>query len=240
MNDPQPTTASDAKTSLTLPQDEGLSLENLSKAYADAIQGGDDPYQSTKNLSLAAEPVHSESETLVNDEEVSPRSILEAILFVGHPHNEPQTSKQIASLMRGVRSQEIDELVVELNKQYADDGSAYVIKSVSAGYRLTLRDEYISLREKFYGRVKEARLSQTSIDTLAMVAYHQPITRQQIELYRGKSSSNVLRQLVRRDLLCVERNEEKPRVPFYRTTDRFLELFGLEDLDDLPKSQELD
>ena len=71
--------------------------------------------------------------------EISPRTILEAMLFVGHPANEPLTAKQVASLMRGVLPREIDELVRELNDAYAAEGTPYRIESDGAGYRLTLR-----------------------------------------------------------------------------------------------------
>lgn len=227
------------------PADEGLSLEELSEAYAEVLQQGNDPYQDRQTTagdlpvdSMAGEP--EEESSSMDDCEVTPRSILEAILFVGHPHNEPLTSEKIAALMRGVRAQEIDELVCQLNEAYVTEGSPYIIKSIGAGYSLTLRKQWASLRERFHSRVREARLSQAAIDVLAIVAYHQPLTRQQVDEYRTKGSSNILRQLVRRNLLCIQRSEEHPRISRFRTTDRFLDLFGLQGLDDLPQSHELD
>jgi segregation and condensation protein B len=168
--------------------------------------------------------------------DISPQSILEAMLFVGHPDNEPLTSQKVASYMRGVRPQEIDELIVELNQTYDEEGCPYHIASVGPGYQLALRDEFGALRDKFYGRIKAARLSQAAIDILAIVAYRQPLTREQVDRLRGKPSGAILTQLVRRELLGVERSTEKPRTPRYHTTDRFLELFGLTSLQDLPKS----
>ena len=104
----------------------------------------------------------------------------------------------------------------------------------------TLRDEYAPLRDKFYGRIKEARLSQAAVDVLAIVAYRQPLTRDQIDTLRGKPSSGVLAQLVRRGLLRIERPQDAPRRPQFYTTDRFLQLFGLQSLVELPRSQDED
>lgn len=73
-----------------------------------------------------------------------------------------------------------------------------------------------------------------------MVAYRQPITRDSVSQLRGQSSGAVLSQLVRRELLRIERTEENPRVPMYYTTDRFLDLFGMASIDELPQSQEFD
>ncbi len=228
------------------PDDHGLSLDQLSQAYADLIQSGADPYDTTHDDEEGqrdediADETGGEAAAATDSFEVTPRSILEAILFVGTPENSPLTSKQIASLMRGVRAEEIDELVGELNASYAVGGCPYTIASVGAGYQMVLRDELASLRDRFYGRVKEARLSQAAIDVLAIVAYNQPLTREEVDELRGKPSSKLLTQLVRRQLLGVDRPDEQPRKTLYYTTERFLDLFGLESIADLPQSQELD
>lgn len=167
--------------------------------------------------------------------EITPRSILEAILFVGHPQSEPLSSQQIAGLMRGVNSDEVDELVRELNENYAAEAAPYLIQSRGAGYLLELREEFAPLRERFYGRIKEARLTQGAIDVLAIVAYNQPINLPEIDRIRGRSSGAAISQLVRRDILAYERAAEKGAKPTYRTTERFLDLYGLESLDDLPQ-----
>jgi segregation and condensation protein B len=105
---------------------------------------------------------------------------------------------------------------------------------------MVLRPEFAAVRERFYGKIREARLSQSAIDVLSLVAYHQPITRSRVDEIRGKPSGGVLSQLVRRQLLRIERTESKPRVTHFFTTDRFLELFALDDLEDLPRTQDLD
>ena len=231
------------------PDDEqGLSLDELSQAYATLLERGEDPYQEDApdlgEASIEDDVGQPASEDADRDEqselEVTPSGILEAVLFVGTPDNTPLTTKQIASMMRGVRPQEVDELIVELNEQYESLGRPYTIVSEGPGYRMVLSDEFASLRNKFYGKVKEARLSQAAIDVLSIVAYNQPLSRVQVDEIRGKPSGGLLSQLVRRQLLGVQRTDTKPRQTLYSTTERFLALFGLTNLEDLPRSQDLD
>lgn len=172
--------------------------------------------------------------------EISPASILEAMLFVGNLASEPLTSQRAAELMRGVAPEEISGLVDELNRRYTACGCAYEIASEGAGYRMTLRPEYGTIRNRFYGRVREARLSQAAVDVLAIVAYQQPITAEQVNQHRGHPCNHLLTQLVRRRLLRVERDPASPRVARYCTTERFLGVFGLESLNDLPRSDDVD
>lgn len=232
--------------------DHGMSLEELSQAFAGVLEQGEDPYAeaSEPGASTAGRPAEEpEDEDGDADEEeddasaddpsaceISPRSIFEAMLFVGHGENEPLTSETVASFMRGVTPREVDQFVVELNEIYDTDGCPFVIESAGAGYRMVLREEFAGLRDKFYGRVKAAKLSQAAIDVLAIVAYKQPMTKEEVDELRGKSSGAVLSQLVRRGLLRVERPETKPRRPLYSTNERFLDVFGLQSLRDLPKS----
>lgn len=231
-------------------ENQGLSLDQLSEAYAQLLDKGDDPYREPpppsdlpEALVAAAEPEPPEAaagEVAEDGCPVSPRTILEAMLFVGHPSNEPLGNKQVASLMRGVRPEEIDELIEELNQAYAAEQRPYEIVSANAGYRLSLRAEYSPLRDKFHGRVREARLNHAAVDVLAIVAYNQPLSRDAIDKLRGKPSGSVINQLVRRELLRVDRPDDAPLSIRYSTTERFLDLFGLDSLADLPRSQDLE
>jgi len=235
-----------------IPDESGYSLDELSRAYAALMGEGSDPYAAQagdsqterEDVGTTAKPpaereVHDRPAADDQVCPVTPRSIVEALLFVGHPDNVPLTSKQVAATMRGVRPEEVDEIVAELNGSYASEGAPYAILSEGAGYRLALRQEFAPLRDRFFGRMREARLSQAAIDVLSIVAYHQPLTRDEVDRLRGKPSSGVLTQLVRRQLVRIERDREKPRKPRYCTSPRFLELFGLTDLAELPRSQEL-
>ncbi len=240
------------------PEEQPVSLDALAEAFAEVL--GAKPGRGGEAKSLGDELGNSsygggETQTL-GDElgipscepaaepdddpcELSPRTILEAMLFVGCPGNEPLGAQRAAELMRGVEPSEIPDLVAELNRRYAAGGCPYHIVSEGAGYRLTLRPEFSALRDTFYGRTREARLSQAAVDILAIVAYRQPIAADEVTALRGTPSGAILTQLVRRRLLRIERPADSPRKALYFTTDRFLELFGLNSLADLPQSEEV-
>jgi len=165
---------------------------------------------------------------------ITPSSVLEAMLFVGNRDGSPLTPARAAELMRGVAPGEIAGLVDELNARYEADGRPYTIVSEGSGYRLRLRPEFAPLRNRFYGKMREVRLSQAAVDILAIVAYQQPLTAEQINKLRGKPSGHVLSQLVHRQLLRIERTAPRRTAQYY-TTERFLRLFGLDSLDDLPR-----
>ena len=142
--------------------------------------------------------------------------------------------------MRGVSPAEVDTAVAELNTLYDADATPYRIDHSHGGYQLVLRDEFERMRDKFYGRVREARLSPAAIEVLSIVAYNQPVSAPQIDELRGSACGGALATLVRRRLLRLERSEDRESAPCYRTTDRFLRLFGLESLSALPRSEELE
>lgn len=226
------------------PSDAGLSLDQLTQAFAQLLSGGQDPYETPPAESFQDEFLPSEpDETTIDADancETTPRSILEAMLFVGNRENEPLNAEQVAKLMRGVRPAEIDDLVRDLNREYEANRCPYHIISDGAGYRLVLREQFHALRDKFYGRVQHAKLSQAAVEVLSLVAYNGSLTGDQVAKLRGKPTGAILAQLVRRQLLSLEREGEGSREVRYRPTRRFLDLFGLEKLEDLPRSQELD
>jgi segregation and condensation protein B len=244
-------------TSITAQDQSGLSLDQLSQAFATMLGHGNDPYSAPVDAppdKLAeavadvlpqaandATATASETEPSADDHcAISPRTILEAMLFVGRPDNVPLTSQQVAGLMRGVTAEEIDDLVQEMNADYAAKGCPYTIASDGPGYRLTLRDEFNTLRERFYGRARAARLSPAAIEVLALVAYNEPLTSDEVSKLRGKPSGHILSQMVRRQLLRIERTTTKPIQNRYFTTRRFLEVFRLRSREDLPRSEDLE
>jgi segregation and condensation protein B len=238
-------TSAEASFGLRTTQSEspGLALDQLGAALAGML-AGDDPYSVPADATAPSgqQPAADRRQSGADDDacEITPRTILEAMLFVGSPHNKPLASKQVAALMRGVRPAEIDALVRELNRAYQSRNCPYTIASVKGGYRLTLRPQHARLRDRVYGKVRQARLSQAAIEVLAAVAYNQPVTSEEVTRLRGTTSGHVLAQLVRRRLLCLERHADQGRRVRYSTTPRFLELFGLESLADLPRSGELE
>lgn len=163
--------------------------------------------------------------------------ILEALLFLGGP---PLTPQRLGESIRGLTPAQIQQAVDALNQDYRRQGRPYFIAAMEQGYLLTLRPRYRPVVEKLYGSVREARLSPQAIDVLALVAYRQPAAKPEIDNLRGGESGALLRQLVRHGLVAiVERTEGGRRENCYVTTSRFLDLFGLKNLDDLPRTQDL-
>jgi segregation and condensation protein B len=212
-----------------------LSLTRLREAFA-AMLGEPGPVNSKTE-----EPDRPEASTQANAPvcEVSPRSVVEAILFVGRPDNGPITARELAAAMRGVSPKEVETAVSELNAMYDTDHSPYRIEQSTGGYRLLLRPEFERMRDKFYGRVKEARLSSTALEVLSVLAYNQPATAEQLSELRGSPCGAAIATLVRRKLVRLDRPPEAGESPKYSTTERFLQLIGLESLAALPRSEEL-
>ena len=156
--------------------------------------------------------------------ELSPRTVFKAMLFIGVPGNQLLTAVRAAELMRGVEPGEIPAMVDDLNGRYRATGCPYHV--VQEGRRLTLGEEFKPFRAKFSGQVREARLSQATVDVLAIVAYRQPVSAEDVSILRDTPPREILSQLVHRQLLRIERTEEKPRKTLYSTTDRFLKLLA--------------
>ena len=170
---------------------------------------------------------------------ISPSSILESILFVGSPKEVKLTSRKIAAVMRDVSPKEISALAKSLNESYEKENQAYRVVSEQGVLRMELHPDMYSLQNHILGRDRATRLTQQAIDVLAIVAYNQPATREQVDQIRAIPSANILNQMVKRNLLHLELTETLPKQKLFRTTDRFLELFGLEAIDDLPQSHDV-
>jgi segregation and condensation protein B len=162
--------------------------------------------------------------------------IIEAMLFVG---GAPLTAARACEAIRGLTPEDFQQAVDTLNRSYRSQGRPYQLQMQDHGYVLALRLRFAGVREKLYGGVREARLSQAAVDVLALVAYRQPATRQEIDSLRGADSGGVLRLLVRHGLVALQRGEGEDREVRYVTTQRFLDLFHLRSLDDLPQTQDL-
>lgn len=217
---------------------EELSLDRLSEAYAQATGGRRPRRRHQPAVGQNEATVDAAEDDEQDDAPVSPESILEAMLFVGQPDNSALSAEQAAAVMRDVNPSEIDEMVTQLNARYAAQQNAFEIKWDDAGYRLRLREEFSRLRDVFLGRTREVTLSQAAVDVLALVAYKQPITLEEINKFRGANSGGTVRQLVRRKLIRFEVDTEDQRVKQYYTTRRMLNLLGLENLEDLPQGDD--
>lgn len=172
---------------------------------------------------------------------VTPLTVLEAMLFMGDPENRALEPLRAAELMRGVMPEEVHTLVRELNVKYDAQRTPWTVVMRDGGYVMQLREEFLPVRELFYGKIRQAKLSQQAIDILAIIAYKQPLSADEVTEIRGTPSAAILSQLARRQLLCAEKAvRDGKTVTLYTTTPRFLELFGLDSLGDLPQSEDLD
>ena len=238
-----------------------LSLAELSEAYAsvlkqkegqsDADSDGEEDELQESDVEDEENDDKSESSTAVRKPKkqitiqqmdaadnaacsISPRSIVESLLFVGTPSGEKLSLKKIAAVMRDVSPKEVKKTIGELNQSYEDDGAAFRIVEADGHVKMQLCSDLVEVQNFFFGRNKAAKLSQGAIDVLAVVAYNQPVTRARIDKIRTRPSGSVLGQLVRRNLVVAVDGEKKEKL--YRTSDRFLELFGLGTLEDLPQT----
>jgi segregation and condensation protein B len=162
----------------------------------------------------------------------APEQLVEAMLFVG---GQPLTADRFCAILR-VPADVFHAAVDALTRKYKAQNRPYSIQPRDDGYALVIRPLFRALRDKLYGGPREARLTQPALDVLSLVAYRQPITKADIDALRGHDSGAVLRQLVRLGLVAVTRRGESDRRDVcYGTTPRFLELFNLASLDDLPR-----
>ncbi|WP_164101141.1 SMC-Scp complex subunit ScpB [Candidatus Laterigemmans baculatus] len=238
--------------------EEEFSLDDLGAAYAramaesgivpepppDAEASGGEPESETVAGDDAGEavPAVPGAEPEEDDLAISPAAIVEAALFIGHPENRPLTAAQIAATMRGVSADEVEQIVDELNAGYQQNGHAFWIDRRDGGLWMGVHESLRSVRNAFYGNIRETRLTQGAIDVLALVAYQPGATAAKIADQRGKDCGPVLNQLVRRELLEMRREPQeqgKPIPTFYPTT-RLLNLLGLRSLEDLPQVDETD
>jgi segregation and condensation protein B len=242
-----------------------LTLEQLGAVYARALghlplaDGTGKPAADSSAAEPAEGTVQSERPTAPADEvlddethaPIDPTMIVEAALFVGHPELPGLTLQEISSLMRDVSAEDVRQIIDALNEEYGARQHAWRIRSVAAAgpnephesrYRLDLVDDFEGLRGRYLGQHREARLSNAAVEVLALVAYQPAITAEQIEAQRGRDSSALLTQLVRRNLLRAEKQTDLQgrRSLHYFPTDRFLELFGLQSLQELPEVDEVD
>jgi segregation and condensation protein B len=163
--------------------------------------------------------------------------IIEALLFVGGP---PLTAIRACEIVRGLTPEQFGHAIDELTQSYRKQGRPYAVQPSGRGFELALRPRYQRVMEKLHGGVREARLSNAAVDVLALVAYRQPATKAEIDSLRGAESGSLLRQLVRRGLIQIAyRGDANQKEVSYGTTPRFLEMFGLQSLDDLPRTRDL-
>jgi segregation and condensation protein B len=158
---------------------------------------------------------------------------LEAALFLAR---EPLSIRRLAKLARLTDGTRARMLIRELKRLHEEAGSAFRVEQIAGGFRLLTRAALGPWVRRVLGTPTETRLSAAAIETLAIVAYRQPVTRAEIEAIRGVGCEDMLRQLMERDFVAIGgRTEDLGRPNVYVTSRRFLEAFGLAKIEDLPQ-----
>ncbi|MFQ6611979.1 MAG: SMC-Scp complex subunit ScpB [Fidelibacterota bacterium] len=162
--------------------------------------------------------------------------IVEALLFVSP---EPLTQNQVNLVFDGM-TPDLQAAIKRLTEKYDRQEQAFEIVAVAGGYQLQTKKQYDVFIRRLLNRSGQLQLSQAALETLAIVAYRQPISRFGIESIRGVDSTAVLKTLLSKTLIKIKGRGDGPGRPLlYATTDEFLQGFGLNDISDLPKLKEI-
>jgi segregation and condensation protein B len=151
-----------------------------------------------------------------------------------------ETADEEKIAMESVTDEQVLEALNALVAHYESDARAFTVVERSAGWRLAAKSEFAEWCRALYPNKKPSRLSAPALETLAIIAYRQPITKSSIEAVRGVSVDAMMQQLLDRELVKIEGRAELPGRPLlYGTTDLFLDHFGIRQIDDLPNAAEL-
>lgn len=162
---------------------------------------------------------------------------IEAVLFLAR---EPLNTRRLAQLANLADGTEARTLIGRLNRVYDQSQTAFRAEEVAGGFQLLSRPKYGAWLRRLHQTPIETRLSSPAMETLAVVAYRQPVLRAEIESIRGVQCGEMLRQLMERELVRIAgRSDELGRPFLYGTTKRFLQVFGLRHLDELPRAEML-
>jgi segregation and condensation protein B len=172
-------------------------------------------------------------------------SIIEALIFSS---DEPITASELVKAIKGIDGEEIQisenevvKCIEELNLAYEDKSSAFQIIKIAGGYLFATRSEYAKYVGFLSSEKSKRRLSQAALETLAIIAYKQPVTKPELEIIRGVNSDYILNTLLEKSLVAINgRAETIGRPLLYGTTTEFLKYFGLDKLSDLPKPREIE
>ena len=180
----------------------------------------------------------SETENLVPDEHARNRGIIEALLIAS---DLPVGAAKMAAVLDCAEVREIRTYIDDLNTEYGITGRSFKITEVAGGYQMMVHPEYATWVRRLLRDKSPARLSPAALETLAIVAFKQPIIKAEIEHIRGVSADGVVRHLMEKGLVRISGRSDRPGRPLlYGTTRDFLKHFGMKTLSDLPKIRELE
>jgi len=165
------------------------------------------------------------------------KSIVESLLFVA---DGPQSLQRLGEVLDGVDRQNLQGILTELQQEYENQSRGIRLVEVAGGYQLRTAKANADWVKKFLGG-RPARMGKATLETLAIVAYRQPITKAEVEAIRGVDVDGVITTLLERNLIRAVARKDVPGRPFlYGTTPEFLQLFNLKDLSHLPTLKEMD
>jgi segregation and condensation protein B len=183
-----------------------------------------------------AEGEQAEPEQQDQDAELTVESVVEAVLFAS---DEPLSAARLANIVEADTKQ-VRKHIENLNEKYKTNGNAFRIEQIASGWQMLTLSPYNHWLKKLLRVRSDNKLSAAAMETLAIIAYKQPVIRADIEVIRGVAAGEMIRSLAYKGLVkIVGRAEVLGRPMLYGTTKKFLEIFGLNTLKDLPKIEEL-
>ncbi len=211
------------------------------KAVVDNESQAQEPIQKPDQLPAeqadSDEAVEERPQTMEpNDVEPTVESVVEAVLFTS---DEPLSTARLAEIV-GTNAKQLRRHIDDLNEKYKSQNNTFRIEQIAGGYQMLTLSVYSHWLKKLIRSREDSKLSQPALETLAIISYKQPIMRADIEAIRGVAAGEMIRNLMHKGLVkIVGRAEVLGRPLLYGTTKRFLEVFGLNSLKDLPKVEEL-
>ena len=165
------------------------------------------------------------------------KRIIESVLFSS---SKPVTLKALSKKLERYSLEAIKEAVDELIQEYNYSDRALEIAEVSGGYQIRTKQDYTEWAKRF-ARERDPGLTRSMLETLSVIAYKQPVTKREVDILRGVDSARAIKYLLERRLVeMAGRNGEMGKKIVFRTTARFLELYGLRSLDDLPTVRDIE
>ncbi len=197
--------------------------------------------QASSDLAQPEEPTESAENEFADADK---RGIIESLIFSA---NDPVDAKKLTQVYAEVSgddsltTKDVYSIVTALNDQYAQSGSAFHIFEWAGGFRLATQPEYAPYVKSLHEIDSKRKLSRSLIETLAIIAYKQPVTKPEMDFVRGVDSDYAVRRLMELDLVdVIGRSESVGKPLLYGTTKEFLEKFGLNDLESLPNIREIE
>ncbi len=164
------------------------------------------------------------------------KSVLEALLFAS---DKPLTIEQARKVLDNLEASEIRGMLDELKRDYEESNRGLRIVEIAGGFQMTTAPSFATFLKKLFKARHVERLSKPALETLAIIAYKQPVTKMEIESLRGVNVDGVISNLLDKNLVRISGRKKAPGRPFvFGTTRQFLEYFGLKALEELPKMEE--